>query len=72
MFKVVLVFELVLDLKLSISSRHRTYSIKVEKPNEPAVTVQICFWYFISFNMKSLFKTDQTEVATNKKVFTRH
>ena len=35
--------------------RDRTYSIKVEKPSEPAGTFQICFRYFISFNMKSFF-----------------
>ena len=34
---------------------NRTYSIKVEMPNEPAGTCQICFLYFISFNMMSFF-----------------
>ena len=77
MFKVILMLELVLDLKLSISSGHRRYSIKVEKPSEPAGTFQICFWYFISFNMKSfflkkIFKTDQIEVAPIMKILTRH
>ena len=56
-----------------ISSRHHTYSIKVEKLSEPAGTFQICFWYFISFNMKSfflkIFKMNQTEVVLNMKVF---
>ena len=55
----------------NISSRHHTYSIKVRKSSEPAGTFQICFWYFISFNMKSfflkIFKTNQTEVASNSK-----
>ena len=76
LLKVVLVLELFLDLRLSISSRHRTYSIKVEKLSEPAGTFQVCFWYFISFNMKrfflKIFKTDQIEVAPNMKVFARH
>ena len=49
----VLVLELVLET-LSISSRHRTYSIKIEKPSESAATFQICFWYFMSFTMKSI------------------
>ena len=56
---------------VNISSGHLTYSIKVKKPSAPADTFQICFWYFISFSMKSLFKTNQTEVASNMKVFTR-
>ena len=53
----------------NISSGRRTYSIKVEKQSEPAGTFQICFWYFISFNMRSfflkIFKTKQVEVAPN-------
>ena len=52
------------------------YSMKVEKPSEPAGTFQICLRYFISFDMKSfslkIFKINQTEVASNIKVFTRH
>ena len=61
---------------VNISSGHHTYSIKVEKPSEPSGTFQICFWYFISFTMKNfspeIFKTRQTEVAPNMKLFTRH
>ena len=64
--------ERVLDLKLSISSRHCGYSVKAEKPSQPVGTIQICFWYFFSFNMKSFFLTDQTEVAPNMKVFFKH
>ena len=61
---------------VNISSRQRMYSIKVEKLSEPAGTFQICFWYFISFNIKSFFQKNiqinQTEVAPGMKVFTRH
>ena len=28
----------------NINSRHDMYSIKVDKPSEPAATFQICFW----------------------------
>ena len=58
---------------VNISSGHHRYSIKVEKPSEPASTFQISFWYFISFNMKRLFmkffKMSQMEVALNIEVF---
>ena len=41
--------------------------------SEPVDTFKICFWYFISFNMKSfflkIFKMNQTEVAPNMEVF---
>ena len=59
----------------NISSRHHTYSVKVEKLSEPAVTFKICFWYFgisfrqESFNFLKIFKMNQTEVALNMKVF---
>ena len=39
---------------VNISSRHLTYNIKGEKPSEAEGTFQICFWYFISFNIKSI------------------
>ena len=55
---------------------HLTYSIKVKKPSEPAGTFQICFWYFILFNIKrffpKIFNIDQTDVTSDMKVFTRH
>ena len=45
-----------------------TYSIKVEKSSELVGTFQICFWYFISFNIKSfflkVFKTKQRLLLT--------
>ena len=43
---------------------------------ESQVTLQVIFWYFISFNMKSfslkILKTNQPEAAPDMKVFTRH
>ena len=56
--------------KFNISSGDRTYSVKVEKPSEPTGTFQICFWYFISFSMKTfflkIFKTKQRLLLTCK------
>ena len=56
-------------LSISVLYRHHLHGIKVEKPSEPAGTFQICFWYFISFNMKSfflkIFKMNQIGVAPN-------
>ena len=58
---------------VNINSRHHTYSFKAEDTGEPAGTFQICFWYFISFNMKSfsakIFRMSQKEVALNMQVF---
>ena len=55
---------------VNISSRHDTYSIKVETSSGPAGTSQICFGYFISFSMNiKIFKMSQTEVALTMKVF---
>ena len=37
-----------------LQEKRVTPSIRVEKPSEPASTLQICFWYFISFNMMNI------------------
>ena len=58
----------------SSGARHRTYSIKVEKPSEPAGTFEIhllSVFYFLQreeFFLK-IFKNNQMEVASNMKVF---
>ena len=49
---------------VNISSKHHMYSIKVEKQSEPASTFQICFWYFISFKIKS-FSPDNIQNESN-------
>ena len=59
---------------VNINYRHYMYSIKVEKPSEPVSIFEICFLYFISFDMQSFFflkilNMNQTEVAPNIKVF---
>ena len=52
-------------------------SIKVKKPSKPAGTFQnlLLVFYFLQheeFFFLKIFKTNQTEVASNMKVFTRH
>ena len=54
---------------VNISSRHDTYSVKIEKLSEPEATFQICFWYFISFSIKKAFmKIFKMKLALNMTV----